>query len=89
MKIEDMKIELGEYLEAAGFADAYNQILSKKTDEEIKEMYKNTFEEQWCLTMEFFEFLGDTFSFLCGVVILIIIASTLKLIVRFILDLFF
>ena len=39
--------------------------------------------------MEFFEFLGDTFSFICGVVILIIIASTLKSIVRFILDLFF
>ena len=45
MTIEDMRIELGEYLEAAGFADAYNQILSKKTDEEIKEMYKNTFVE--------------------------------------------
>lgn len=31
-----MKIELGEYLEAAGFADSYNQILSQKTDEEMK-----------------------------------------------------
>ena len=39
--------------------------------------------------MEFFEFLGDTFRFICGVVLLIIIASTLKSIVRFILDLFF
>lgn len=39
--------------------------------------------------MEFFEFLGDTFSFICGVILLIIIASTLKSIVRFILDLFF
>lgn len=39
--------------------------------------------------MEFFEFLGDTFSFICGVVLLIIIASTLKSIVRFFLDLFF
>ena len=48
MKIEDMIIELGEYLEAAGFSDAYNQILSQKTDEEIKEMYKNTFVEWWC-----------------------------------------
>lgn len=45
MAIEDMRIELGEYLEAAGFSDAYNQILSKKTDEEIQEMYKNTFVE--------------------------------------------
>ena len=45
MTIEDMKIELGEYLEAAGFADAYNQILSQKTAEEIQEMYKNTFVE--------------------------------------------
>lgn len=88
MTIEDMKIELGEYLEAAGFADAYNQILSQKTDEEIKEMYKNTYEE-WCMFMDFFEFWGDVFSFICGVVILIIIASTLKSIVRFILDLFF
>lgn len=39
--------------------------------------------------MKFFEFLGDTFSFLCGVVMLIIMASTLKSIVKFILDLFF
>ncbi len=45
MTIEDMRIELGEYLEAAGFSDAYNQILNSKTDEEIKEMYKNTFVE--------------------------------------------
>ena len=89
MTIEDMKIELGEYLEAAGFTDAYNQILSQKTDEEIQEMYKNTFAEWWYLLMEFFEFLGDTFSFICGVVLLIIIASTLKSIVKFILDLFF
>ena len=45
MTIEDMKIELGEYLEAAGFADAYNQILNQKNDEELQEMYKNTFVE--------------------------------------------
>ena len=45
MTIEDMRIELGEYLETAGFADAYNQIFNQKTDEEIQEMYKNTFEE--------------------------------------------
>lgn len=38
MTIEDMKIELGEYLEMAGFADAYNQMLSQKNDEEIQEI---------------------------------------------------
>ena len=45
MTIEDMRIELDEYLEAAGLADAYNQILSQKNDEEIQETYKNTFAE--------------------------------------------
>ena len=45
MTIEDMRIELGEYLEVAGFSDAYNQILNQKNDEEIQEMYKNTFVE--------------------------------------------
>lgn len=45
MTIDDMRIELGEYLEMAGFADAYNQMLSQKNDEEIQEMYKNTFAE--------------------------------------------
>ena len=48
MTIEDMRIELDEYLEAAGFADVYNQILSQKNDKEIQEMYKNTFAEWWC-----------------------------------------
>lgn len=45
MTIEDLRIELGEYLEVAGFADADNQILNQKNDEEIQEMYKNTFVE--------------------------------------------
>ena len=45
MTIEDMKIELGEYLGAAGFSDAYNQILNQKADEEIQDMYKITFAE--------------------------------------------
>lgn len=45
MTIKDMRIELGECLEAAGFTDAYNQILNQKSDEEIEEMYKNTFAE--------------------------------------------
>ena len=44
MTIEDMKIELGEYLEAAGFSDAYNQILSQKTDEEI---YRRADDSGW------------------------------------------
>lgn len=43
MCIEDMRAELIEYYECAGFSDFYNRVLKHKTKEEIVVMYKETF----------------------------------------------
>ena len=45
MYIEDMRDELAEYYEAAGFENYYDRVLKHKTNDEIIEMYKNTFGE--------------------------------------------
>ena len=45
MYIEDMRDELAEYYEAAGFENYCERVLKHKTDDEIIEMYKNTFGE--------------------------------------------
>ena len=45
MNIEDMRDELAEYYECAGFKDIYNREIKHKTDEKIIEMYKITFGE--------------------------------------------
>ena len=42
MYIEDMRTELAEYYECAGFKDVYNRVIKYKTDEEIIKMYMNT-----------------------------------------------
>lgn len=45
MNIEDMRDELAEYYECAGFKDCYERVIKYKTDDEIVDMYKNTFGE--------------------------------------------
>ena len=45
MYIEDMRCELAEFYEAAGFENYYDRVLKHKTNDEIIEMYKNTFGE--------------------------------------------
>ena len=41
MTREEMEEELEQFYEAAGFADYYERVLKKQTDEKIKEMYDN------------------------------------------------
>lgn len=43
MSIEDMKYEIAEYLECAGFADVYERKLKELSDEETIDNYVNTF----------------------------------------------
>lgn len=45
MYIEDMRDELAEYYECAGFKDIYKREIKHKTNEEIITMYKHTFGE--------------------------------------------
>lgn len=40
-----MRCELAEFYEAAGFENYYDRVLKQKTNDEIIEMYKNTFGE--------------------------------------------
>lgn len=46
MDIQDMLAELEEYYETAGFADFYERVLKDLSDEQIIEMYKETFSEE-------------------------------------------
>ena len=46
MDIQDMLAELEEYYETAGFADFYERTLKDLSDEQIIEMYKETFSEE-------------------------------------------
>lgn len=43
MTIEDMKQEISEYLETAGYADYYERVMKNKTEEETLEMYVEIF----------------------------------------------
>ena len=54
MYIEDMRDELAEYYEAAGFENYYDRVLKHKTNDEIIEMYKDVFGEE--------EAQGETFE---------------------------
>ena len=45
MYIEDMRDELAEYYECAGFDNYYDRVLKHKTNDEIIEMYKDAFGE--------------------------------------------
>lgn len=38
--------ELEEYYEAAGFSNVYEKVLKNKTDEEIINLYKSTFDDE-------------------------------------------
>ena len=38
--VQDMRAEIAEYYECAGFADAYERITAPMTDEEVIEKYK-------------------------------------------------
>lgn len=43
MTIEDMRYDLAEYYECAGFKDVYNRVIKHKSDEEIVIMYKDVY----------------------------------------------
>lgn len=45
MDIQDMLAELEEYYETAGFADFYERVLKDLSDEQIEEMYLETFQD--------------------------------------------
>ena len=45
MSIEDMIEDLEQYYEAAGFSDFYQSELKNKTPDEIRELYRTTFDE--------------------------------------------
>lgn len=53
MYIEDMRDELAEYYEAAGFENYYDRVLKHKTNDEIIEMYKDAFGENEVQDEEF------------------------------------
>ena len=46
MNIEDMRYELEDYFEAAGFADFYDRVLKDMTDEQIIASYNEIFSEE-------------------------------------------
>ena len=45
ISIEDMIEDLEQYYESAGFSDFYRRELKNKTSEEIRELYRSTFDE--------------------------------------------
>ena len=45
MDIQDMLAEIEEYYETAGFADFYERVLKDLSDEQIEEMYHETFQD--------------------------------------------
>lgn len=45
MSIEDMIEDLEQYYESAGFSDFYQRELKNKTTDEIRKLYKTTFDE--------------------------------------------
>ena len=45
MSIEDMIEDLEQYYESAGFSDYYQRELKNKTTDEIRKLYKTTFDE--------------------------------------------
>ncbi len=45
MSVEDMIEDLEQYYEAAGFSDFYQRKLKNKPPDEIRELYRTTFDE--------------------------------------------
>ncbi len=45
LSIDNMVEELEQYYEAAGFTDFYQRELKNKTEDEIRELYRSTFED--------------------------------------------
>lgn len=45
LSIEDMIEDLEQYYESAGFSVFYQRELKNKTPDEIRELYKSTFDE--------------------------------------------
>ena len=56
MSVQDMIADLEEYYENAGFADFYERALKGKNDEEIIQLYKDTFENDELINGEKQEF---------------------------------
>lgn len=46
MSIEEMRYELEDFFEAAGFADFYERVLKDMTDEQIIASYNEIFSEE-------------------------------------------
>ena len=46
MNIEDMRDELEDFFEAAGFSDFYERVLKNMTDEQIIASYNEIFSEE-------------------------------------------
>ena len=46
MSVEDMRYELEDFFEAAGFADFYDRVLKNMTDEQIIASYNEVFSEE-------------------------------------------
>ena len=46
MSVEDMRDELEDFFEAAGFADFYDRVLKDMTDEQIIDSYNEVFSEE-------------------------------------------
>ena len=46
MNIADMRDELEDFFEAAGFSDFYERVLKDMTDEQIISCYNETFSEE-------------------------------------------
>lgn len=45
MSVEDMIEDLEQYYESAGFSDFYQRELKNKTPDEIRELYRTTFDQ--------------------------------------------
>ena len=45
MSIDNMVEDLEQYYEATGFTDFYQQELKNKTEDEIRELYRSTFDD--------------------------------------------
>ena len=55
MDIQDMRADLEEYYECAGFAGVYDKILKYKSDDQIHEIYRETFLDRVDFVLENWE----------------------------------
>ena len=46
ISIDNMIEDLEQYYESAGFSDFYQRVLKNKTPDEIRELFRTTFDEE-------------------------------------------